>query len=54
MRRRWLFLAAGALAGAGVFAAVVIHLRRDVVPPGCRDPRTLALVAARLPPDAKL
>ncbi|MEO9191991.1 MAG: hypothetical protein ABI224_18580 [Acetobacteraceae bacterium] len=54
MRRRWLFLAAGALAGAGAFAAVVIHLRREVVPPGCRDPRTLALVAARLPPDAKL
>jgi hypothetical protein len=28
----------------GVAAAVIVHIRRHVVPPDCRDPRTLALV----------
>ncbi|HEY6431231.1 MAG TPA: hypothetical protein VIZ17_04560 [Acetobacteraceae bacterium] len=28
----------------GGFAIVAVHVRRHVVPPGCRDPRTLALV----------
>ncbi len=54
MRRWWWLLAIVALLCAGGIAAIVVHLRRYVVPPGCRDPRTLALVAARLPPDAKL
>jgi hypothetical protein len=40
---------ASALALAGGSAAVVVHLRRHVVPPGCHDPRTLAQLAARLP-----
>lgn len=47
-------LAVVMLALMGGFAAVVVHLRRHVVPPGCSDPRTLARVAAQLPPDAKL
>ncbi len=54
MRRWWLLFVVVALLCAGGFAGVVVHLRRDIVPPGCRDPRTLALVAAYLPPDAKL
>lgn len=52
--RRWPILAVVALALAGGFAAIVVHLRRHVVPPGCRDQRTLALVAPHLPPRAKL
>ncbi len=40
---RWLALAAAALV-LGVAAAVMVHIRRHVVPPDCRDPRTLALV----------
>ena len=32
---------------AGV-VAVVVHVRRDVVPPGCRDPHVLAIVRRRL------
>ena len=32
----------------GVFAGVAVHVRRHVVPPGCRDPRTLALVQKSL------
>jgi hypothetical protein len=52
--RRWLLGAIAALACAGGFAAVVVHLRRHVVPPGCRDARTLSQVAAHLPSGAKL
>ena len=40
---KWLALAATVLILGG-FAVVVVHVRRDVVPPDCRDPRTLALV----------
>lgn len=32
----------------GAASALVVHLRRDVVPPACRDTRTLALVHASL------
>ncbi len=35
------------LIGAGL-AGAVVYLRRDVVPPDCRDPRTLALVRESL------
>ncbi len=48
MRRR-LALVAAALALASGSAAIAIHLRQTVVPPGCQDPRTLAQLAARLP-----
>jgi hypothetical protein len=44
---RWLALAAAVLI-LGVTAAVVVHIRRHVVPPDCRDPRTLALVRQSL------
>lgn len=44
---RWLALAAAALI-LGATAAVVVHVRRHVVPPDCRDPRTLALVRQSL------
>ena len=40
---RWLALAVAALI-LGATAAIVVHVRRHVVPPDCRDPRTLALV----------
>ncbi len=50
MRRRLAFSAA-ALALAGGSAAIAVHLRLYVVPPGCRDPRTVAQLAARLPED---
>ena len=46
MRRTGLVLA-GVVLLAGI-GAVVVHLRRTVVPPGCRDPRTLALVRQAL------
>lgn len=53
--RRWLPIAViVALGCAGGLAAVVVHVRRNVVPPGCRDARTLSQVAVRLPPGAKL
>ncbi|MDE2580354.1 MAG: hypothetical protein KGL52_01835 [Rhodospirillales bacterium] len=42
MRRLGLVLA-GTILLAGV-GAVVVHIRRTVVPPGCRDPQTLAQV----------
>jgi hypothetical protein len=44
---KWLALAAAALV-LGVTAAIVVHVRRHVVPPGCRDPQTLALVQQSL------
>jgi hypothetical protein len=44
---KWLALAAAALI-IGVTAAVVVHVRRHVVPPSCHDPRTLALVQRSL------
>jgi hypothetical protein len=44
---KWLALAAAALI-FGVTAAIVVHVRRHVVPPDCRDPRTLALVRRSL------
>jgi hypothetical protein len=44
---RWLALAAAALV-LGATAGVIIHVRRHVVPPNCRDPRTLALVQQSL------
>ncbi len=40
---RWLLLVVSALV-LGVAAGVIVHIRRHVVPPDCRDPRTLALV----------
>jgi hypothetical protein len=44
--RRWVPLLAGlALLGA---VAVVVHVRLTVVPPGCRDPRVLAIVRQQL------
>jgi hypothetical protein len=47
---RWrLTLAAAGLTLAGGSAALAVHLRRTVVPPGCDDPRTLARLALRLP-----
>ena len=36
-------LAGLALLGVGI-AAIVVHVRRTVVPPGCRDPAVLAIV----------
>jgi hypothetical protein len=48
MRRRLAF-AATALVLAGGSAAIAVHLRLHVVPPGCDDSRTLAHVVARLP-----
>lgn len=53
-KRRHSVLFVVMLALAGGFAAIVVHLRRDVVPPGCDDPRTLAQVATHLPPDSRL
>jgi hypothetical protein len=44
---RWLWLLVGGTVIAA-WAAVIVHIRRDVVPPDCRDPRTLALVHASL------
>lgn len=44
---RWLGLAIATLL-LGATTAVVVHVRRDVVPPGCRDPQTLALVHSTL------
>lgn len=44
---RWLLLAAAALV-LGATVAIVVHVRRHVVPPGCRDPQTLALVRESL------
>jgi hypothetical protein len=40
---RWLALTVAVLV-LGVAAGVIVHVRRHVVPPGCRDPQTLALV----------
>ena len=40
---RWLLLAVSVVV-LGVAAGVIVHIRRHVVPPDCRDPRTLALV----------
>ena len=40
---RWLLLAVAALV-LGATTAVIVHVRRHVVPPDCRDPQTLALV----------
>jgi len=40
---KWAVLAAVGVVIA-VIAAVIVHVRRDVVPPGCHDPRTLTLV----------
>ena len=42
------------MALAGGLAALAIHLRLHVVPPGCRDPRTLAQVASHLPAGERL
>jgi hypothetical protein len=44
---KWLALAAAALI-LGATAAIVVHVRLHVVPPGCRDPQTLALVRQSL------
>lgn len=38
---RWLLLGG---TGIAALAAVIVYIRRDVVPPDCRDPQTLALV----------
>ncbi|MBV8615821.1 MAG: hypothetical protein JOY66_18915 [Acetobacteraceae bacterium] len=48
MRRRLAISAIG-LTLAGGSAALAVHLHRTVVPPDCRDPRTLAQLATRLP-----
>jgi hypothetical protein len=44
---RWLIGLIVALVIA-VTTAVVVHVREDVLPPDCRDPRTLALVHSSL------
>lgn len=54
MRLLWPLIGLSALVCAGALAGVVVHVRRDVVPPGCTDPRTLEQVMLRLPPQAKL
>jgi len=43
VRRRALVLAGLLVIGAGT-AAIVVHVRRTVVPPGCRDAGVLAIV----------
>lgn len=43
MRRRAIVLAGLLVVAAGT-AAVVVHVRRTVVPPGCRDAQVLAIV----------
>jgi len=54
MRRRTALATITTLALAAGVAGIVIHLRRDVVPPDCRDARTLAQVAPRIPPGERL
>lgn len=44
---KWLALAVAALVLATA-GGVIVHVRRHVVPPGCRDPRTLAMVQQSL------
>lgn len=48
MRRRAALAVVSLMLAVGL-AGIVVHLRRHVVPPGCRDARTLAQVAPRLP-----
>ena len=51
---------AGLLVVAAGTAAVIVHVRRTVVPPGCRDPGVLAIVRHvlvaqfHLPPTVRL
>lgn len=54
MRRLWPLIGLFALLSAGALAGIIVHVRRDVVPPSCTDPRTLKQVMLRLPPQAKL
>jgi hypothetical protein len=44
---RWLALAVAAIILAGT-AAVIVHVRRNVVPPDCEDSRTITLVRQSL------
>ncbi len=54
MRRRAALAGVTVLVLAGGLAGIVVHLRRYVVPPDCRDPRTLAQVAPHIPQGERL